>query len=430
MTIVSIVKGEDIEKMLHQAINLIGGANRIISHDKRVLIKVNMTASKPFSKYPGVTTRPEVLRATIRELKKLKPKEIAVGESAGVIATTQGAYKKTGLGTVAEEEGVEAICFEENGLIEVFPDDPVYFEALRFYKTILDYDVIVNLPVLKTTHACGITGSMKNMFAVIPNSERWSIFHRLFRVEDVIVDINNVKKPDLTIMDGTVGQEGLAGGAKFDRPVYANLMIASFDPVAIDSVSAKIMGLDPEKILHLRWAAAKGIGVYDLRKITIRGLPVEKAQKKFMHPIEEVNLLRKKIRIVESGACSGCWAPIVSAFGLKNQGPSDDQLKDRIDIYIGPNVKYKEGKMNIIVGKCLHCLRDKGIYIPKCPLDGEAITFKDLEKAVSELLGHEVTFPTLRYEEEGGTERSRRLVTVQGKGWPTAGEKEELWLSG
>ena len=70
-------------------------------------------------------------------------------------------------------------------------------------------------------------------------------------------------------MDGTIGLEG--NGPKSGRPRVADLILASQDPVALDTVQALCMGLDPARIGHLARCGARGVGVSDPERIEIRG---------------------------------------------------------------------------------------------------------------------------------------------------------------
>lgn len=97
----------------------------------------------------------------------------------------------------------------------------------------------------------------------------------------VIVDVCATLPPHLGIVDGltAVHYDKLANRvfAKM-RVERTNLMLASFDPVALDAVASRIVGLNPEKILHIKFAAEKGLGVLNLSNIEIKGMAIEDIQ--------------------------------------------------------------------------------------------------------------------------------------------------------
>ena len=75
-------------------------------------------------------------------------------------------------------------------------------------------------------------------------------------ISKVVVDINTVIKPALTVIDGFVAMEGR--GPTNGTPVKMDLIIAGKDVVATDATAARIMGFDPAEISHIRTAAQKG----------------------------------------------------------------------------------------------------------------------------------------------------------------------------
>jgi hypothetical protein len=70
-------------------------------------------------------------------------------------------------------------------------------------------------------------------------------------------------------MDGTVCGDG--AGPRTMLPRIQGYLLASSDSVAIDSVSARMMGFDPMSIPFLRMAQERGLGVADPKDIEIAG---------------------------------------------------------------------------------------------------------------------------------------------------------------
>jgi uncharacterized protein (DUF362 family) len=80
-------------------------------------------------------------------------------------------------------------------------------------------------------------------------------------ISKVIVDINTVLKPTLTVIDGFVGMEG--AGPVDGTPVRMDIIIAGTDTVATDATACRVMGIDPHEIKHIRKANEKGLGNID-----------------------------------------------------------------------------------------------------------------------------------------------------------------------
>jgi hypothetical protein len=99
-------------------------------------------------------------------------------------------------------------------------------------------------------------------------------------LDDALADLNSAIRPALALMDGTVGLEG--NGPKSGRSRIADRILCSGDPVALDTVQATVMGLDPATIRHLATCTARGIGTNDLARIDVRGMDLASARVPFL----------------------------------------------------------------------------------------------------------------------------------------------------
>ena len=252
---VAIVKGERGHEPVFKALDLIDYES-CLSGYKRVLIKVNFITTKTWD--TGATTDPIVVEAIIKKLKHL-PVEIFVVDSD---ATMTNAYK----------------AFEATGMKEMCQQNDIQFLNLRYQKEkvkipILDCETLGSITVprivtesaiisaakLKTHMSTKVTLGMKNMFGLLPDKFKGKYHAK--GISKVIVDINTVLKPALTLIDGFVGMEGK--GPTDGTPVKMDLIIAGKDVVATDATAARVMGFEPMEISHIRTAAQKGLGNID-----------------------------------------------------------------------------------------------------------------------------------------------------------------------
>jgi uncharacterized protein (DUF362 family) len=131
---------------------------------------------------------------------------------------------------------------------------------------VVEADVVVSMPKLKTHHWAGATLSLKNCFGCVPgrvygwpkNTLHWA------GVTESIVDVAAAVRPDLQIVDGIVGMEG--NGPIQGTPIPAGVLVFGTDPVATDATSARLMGLDPGRIPYLK-QAARFLGQGDLEEV-------------------------------------------------------------------------------------------------------------------------------------------------------------------
>jgi uncharacterized protein (DUF362 family) len=130
--------------------------------------------------------------------------------------------------------------------------------SVHFPHTILDANLIVSMPKLKTHHWAGVTLSLKNLFGTIPGARYgWpkNILH--WRgIPNSIVDINVALQPHFAIVDGIEGMEG--DGPLRGETVRSGVLVAGDNLTAVDSTATRIMGLYPEQVEHLRMMLAHG----------------------------------------------------------------------------------------------------------------------------------------------------------------------------
>ncbi len=129
---------------------------------------------------------------------------------------------------------------------------------------------VVHLPTLKTHGHTVMTGAMKNAFGgLIPKYRHHS--HKM--IHEILVDLLTIQKEIhpgiLAVMDGSVAGDG--AGPRIMTPVSTNLLLASEDQVAIDAISAKLMGFDPLKIKFIKMAHDQGLGVGDVDQLDLIG---------------------------------------------------------------------------------------------------------------------------------------------------------------
>jgi len=231
---------------------------------KTVLLKPNLVGLDPLGM---MNTHPAVIAAARESFLRLGAAEVMVGDGPAMDRDTQAVLESIRL---REFAGPLSRFFVDLNIDDVervlLKTRASRLRELYFPKTVRGVDFLVSLPKLKTHHWAGVTLSLKNMFGVIPGScYGWpkNILHWA-GIDRAILDINAAVRPDFAIVDGIIGMEGngpIQGVSK-----TAGVLIAGDDPVAVDSTSARIMGLAPEKIDHIA-RAATFLGHIETQKI-------------------------------------------------------------------------------------------------------------------------------------------------------------------
>ncbi len=145
-----------LEKLLQS----LGGMPAFVKPGQKVLIKPNLLAGKTPDK--AVTTHPEIVRAVIKLAQKAGG-EVSLGDSPG-IGSPKNVARKSGILAVVEETGCRFAPFETS--VTIRPTGGT-FHQFEVAQEILDADVVINLPKLKTHQMMGLTCGIKNMFGAV-----------------------------------------------------------------------------------------------------------------------------------------------------------------------------------------------------------------------------------------------------------------------
>ncbi|MCQ1535228.1 DUF362 domain-containing protein [Methanosarcina sp. KYL-1] len=322
---VSIVRCCDYSNVrgsIEEAIELIGGLDKVIAQGSRVLLKPNVLAIRPPE--DAVTTHPAVVSAMCELVSELGGIPV-IGDGSGVTrpdsTATAEAFRVSGIEDAASGCGAELINFEQSGFVEVDIPDARQFSRLYISKAVLEADVIISLPKLKTHELTLYTGAVKNFFGTVPRKNRKQAHFLEDRdlFGEAVVDIYSFIKPHLAVMDGVVGMEG--DGPSRGTPAYAGVIMASYDCVALDVVASELIGFDPLKIPTNRAALARGLGTGHPELV---GTPLEEVQVRFKKPAGGVTaiippFLRRVLRrhftvkpFINTSSCALCKACVLN----------------------------------------------------------------------------------------------------------------------
>lgn len=354
---------DSVDKAVRKSVALAGGLESLVVRGDLVLIKPNVLYKLDYK--TGAITNPNVVRSLIRIAKEAGAKKVVIAEGSIIGCSTAVAFKESGYDKLAEEENVELIDLKKADAVYIGIPNGKIFRRLEIPEIILKADVIINVPVMKTHDITPATLGLKNMKGVIKDQDK-KRFH-ILGVGQSIVDLNKLVLPHLTVIDATVGMEGV--GPLDGEPVNLGLIISSFDTVAADTVGLSIMDIDPKEVNYMPLAAEQGLGCNNLSNIDVVGKTIAEVK----HPFKVVKVdfkeFEKKygIRIIESGACTGCRHMVSALIAYYIKG-NVDVLKD-CTIIFGQNIKMPsdvKGRL-ICLGACTKKYKDQGEYVPGCP---------------------------------------------------------------
>ncbi|HJQ72237.1 MAG TPA: DUF362 domain-containing protein, partial [Actinomycetota bacterium] len=231
-------------------------------------VKPNLVEFDPTT---AINTEPRLIAATVLALRRLGAASVRVGEAPGHRRDVQDVITRSGLADALA--GVEAPFVDLNlaGIQRVtLRSRYTDLGALWLPTPVVEADVVISMPKMKTHHWAGVTLSLKNLFGTLPGRVYgWpkNILHWA-GIEQSILDIAGTVRPSYAIIDGIVGMEG--NGPISGTPIGSGVLVFADDPVAADSVGASLMGFDPEQIAYLA-EASRFLGQADPARIEKRG---------------------------------------------------------------------------------------------------------------------------------------------------------------
>lgn len=298
------------------------GMAAFVGRGDRVLVKPNLLSSRRPEQ--AVTTHPAVVRAALRAVQDVGAVPV-LGDSPGGRTTPAGyaaLLRRTGLASVLEECGVDAVSFDGSPVEISSPSGAVY-RRFRVAGPVASADAVLSLSKFKTHQLTLVTGAVKNCFGYIPGVAK-AEYHLSTgqdprRFASLLLDLYLARPPVLSVLDAVVGMEG--NGPSNGTPRDVGLLLAAPHAPDLDFVEALLMGFDPLEVPTVAEAAERGIGPRTTAELAIAGVPVDEArlagfQRPAAHSLERVPapLLEAVRRIftvrptVVEDRCRGCGA--------------------------------------------------------------------------------------------------------------------------
>ena len=304
-SLVALAKEPTSQESVTKVFALMGGVTQLIEAGDTVVLKPNAGHAAPPE--TAVCTNPEVVRAVIREVKKAKPGRIIVAEAAAIGCDTEECYRVSGIGQVAEEEGVE--------LIDIKRDKDLLSIPVRGYRSnikrvklprfLLEADHIINLPILKAHASMVFSCALKNIKGTVQDRVHMDMHKQNLTM--AMMDVWYAVRADINIVDAIYAASGFSPHTPV--PLEVGCILGSKDPVAVDRVACDLVGIDPNMVDYFRVAEEAGMGNTDINDIEIVGEKVADCYKKMWIPyIGDMSSRWPEYDVRCKGACSSCQA--------------------------------------------------------------------------------------------------------------------------
>jgi uncharacterized protein (DUF362 family) len=302
-TTVAVVRGPERYQNIRQVLGLLGGKATV---GAKHVVKPNFVSTQD----QLAATHRETARAVVDFIRQHTGRPVVVAEGAATSDTFEG-YKNFGfteLWGTHEDVELRDLNRDTSQVVTLYDQDlrPTRF---RIAKTVWDSDHRVSVAIPKTHDSAVVTLSLKNM---VVGSLIRDMGHNLINLVGGVSDrllrlVPSWMKPVFTFQGlSRVGITKISGSDKVKLhqgylnlhlflyqlvrmipgpvsgdPINWHVAVAGTDGVAVDTVTAYLMGFDPKSIGYLHFCSQDGLGQGDMNNIKIIGTPLEKCMHSF-----------------------------------------------------------------------------------------------------------------------------------------------------
>ncbi|MBU0473458.1 MAG: DUF362 domain-containing protein [Bacteroidetes bacterium] len=257
------IKGGEPDLMFDKAIQSFGGMKNFVKKNQTVVIKPNIGWDT--SPERAANTNPKLISQIIKHCFDAGAKDVYVFDHTCDNWTS--CYSNSGIERAAKDAGAKVVSGgSESYYQKINIPKGKRLKETTVHELILESDVFINVPILKSHGGAGLTISMKNLMGVVWDRGYW---HRN-DLHQCIADYASFRKPDLNIIDAysVMKTNGPRGISEADVMSFKSQIIST-DMVAADAAAAKLFGKVPSEIDYIRIADEMKIGTMDLSKLKI-----------------------------------------------------------------------------------------------------------------------------------------------------------------
>jgi uncharacterized protein (DUF362 family) len=258
------IKGGEADEMFDQAIAALGGMQAFVKKGQKVVLKPNI--GWDVAPERAGNTNPNLVKRVIQHCLEAGAKEVFVFDNT--CDKWDKCYANSGIEKAVKDAGGKmAPGNTENYYQEIEIPDGKKLKSAKVHELILDSDVFINMPVLKSHSSARLTITMKNLMGVVWDRGYW---HRNDLNQCIADYATYLKKPTLNIVDAyrVMMKNGPRGVSEADVQLMKS-MIVTPDMVAADAAAARMFGITPDDVPYIGIADSMGIGTMALDKLNV-----------------------------------------------------------------------------------------------------------------------------------------------------------------
>lgn len=257
------VRGGEPDAMFRKGIEALGGIQSFVKKGQKVVVKPNI--GWDVTPERAGDTNPKLVSEIIKACYAAGAKEVVVFDHS--CDQWQRCYTNSGIEKAVIDAGGKMLPANSEKYYQTVTVGGKVLKEAKEHEAVLEADVFINVPILKNHDSTKVTIAMKNLMGNVWNRGAWhsSDLHRC------IAEFAAYRKPTLNIVDAyaVMKRHGPRGISVSDVTIM-KAQILSTDIVAADAAAAKLYGLPPEQVPHIRYAAEQKVGEMNLEKLRIQ----------------------------------------------------------------------------------------------------------------------------------------------------------------
>ncbi len=258
------IKGAEPDVMFTKGIEALGGIGKYVKKGQSVVVKPNI--GWDVTPERAGNTNPKLVEEIVKQCYQAGAKEVVVFDNT--CDNWQRSYKNSGIEAAVKDAGGKIVPGNTEGYYHpISVKGAKNLTSAKVHELILESDVFINVPILKSHGSTKLTMSMKNLMGVVWNRGEW---HKN-DLHQCIADFASYRKPDLNIMDAyfVMKRNGPRGVSQEDVVTMKSLLIST-DMVTIDAAGAKLFGIEPNDVRYIQIAEEQKVGRAKLDQLNIK----------------------------------------------------------------------------------------------------------------------------------------------------------------
>jgi uncharacterized protein (DUF362 family) len=262
----TVASGGTAVRLIEKVLQSTGYLEAIIRKGAKVLIKPTIAWDR--TPEMAANTNPELVGKLIEACYKAGARQVLVVEHT--VHPWTKCYKNSGIERVTKDNRAKILPGnEELYYVDVQIPQAQKLKKLKVHEALGKTDVLINVPVLKADPATGISGAIKNLTGLVWDRH----FYYLNDFDRCAAEFLYFRKPDLNIVDASrVLMRHTPAGESPTDVEPKNTLIVSTDIVAADACAARLLGLDPDQIGHIKLTGQLGFGAVHIPEREIKQL--------------------------------------------------------------------------------------------------------------------------------------------------------------